>query len=91
MTILRGGGGSTNIMYVAISAARQKPRIQTQTSSAFLRRLCATPFLTGMWRARDDLLGVETFKAGSGGRSRRRALPGRRKVCSDARGPRLSK
>src|SRR5262249_22854914 len=34
MTILRGGGGSTNITYVAISAARQKPRIQTQTTSA---------------------------------------------------------
>ena len=42
MTILRGGGGSTNIMYVAISAARQKPRIQAQTASA------AFPCLRGL-------------------------------------------
>src|SRR5262245_30130658 len=36
MTILRGGGGSTNNMYVATSAARQKPRIQTQAVSGCL-------------------------------------------------------
>src|SRR3954447_24463546 len=39
MTIFRGGGGSTNITYVAIRAAAQTPRIQTQAATARLRRL----------------------------------------------------
>jgi hypothetical protein len=39
MTIVRGGGGSTNITYVAIRAARLRPRVQTQTMSACLLRL----------------------------------------------------
>ncbi len=48
MTILRGGGGSTNIMYVAISAAKLKTAIQIQTTSARLalrrRRLGGVTF-----------------------------------------------
>src|SRR5262245_56946559 len=39
MMILRRGGGSTNITYVAIRAARQEPRIQTQATNAGLPRL----------------------------------------------------
>src|SRR3954453_11094419 len=39
MTIFRGGGGSTNITYVAIRAAAQTPMIQTQAATARLRRL----------------------------------------------------
>ena len=37
MTILRGGGGSTNIVYVPISAAREMAMIQIQTPIGCLR------------------------------------------------------
>ena len=68
MTILRGGGGSTNNTYVAISAAGQRPRIQTQATSARLPRLRrpAAALSAEMRRARPDLLSVDAAGAITG-------------------------
>src|SRR5262245_52779699 len=70
MTILRGGGGSTNMMYVAISAAALKPRIHTQTTIACLLRLRG-PGDVALGRDEEDMARSPECRCGHGVRSPR--------------------